>query len=469
MPHTPSPPRALFVERPRRLSLAWILPLLSLGLAIWFGLEARAGAGLAITVRASEGHGIDAGDAVRFRGIEVGVVEGVRLSRALDEVVLDVVLEPFAAGLAREGTGFWIARPHLALESVVGLETLFGARYLAVLAGPVGTAPQRSFRALEEAPAREDYDDAGLLLVLEAPARFGLAPGAPLLHRGVEVGNVTAVDLAADAARVEVQVYVAPEYVPLIRANTRFWEVGGAELSVGLTRGLHLDIENLRTLLVGGVAFATPEDPGAPVEAGHRFALESEEAQDSAEWRPALGVGRDLASDRERQRPALHSLRLTWKEGRVFKSEEERRGWGVVQGGELIAPVGLLVAHKSALEGTTIWWMDDRVHTLLGEPLRRRGPLAAMALPEDLRVAATQLPTRPLEDPEACIVIADPEAPPIALDASRLTLEDELWRVDERLAVAPEWNGAPVLARSDGALLGLLVVDEDEASVAPLP
>ena len=39
----------------------------------------------------------------------------------------------------------------------------------------------------------------------------------------------------------------------------------------------------------------------------------------------------------------------------------------------------------------------------------------------------------------------------------------------DAIAFDPSWNGACVLGRSDGALLGILLVDGDGARVAPLP
>lgn len=463
-------PRAL-VEEPRGRSWAWLLPLFALALAVWLVLQARTDAGLLVSVRAEDGHGIAAGDAVRHRGIDVGRVEAVRLSTGLDEVVLDLRLAPFATGLARRGTQFWIARPHVALESVAGLETLFGARYVALVAGPPGGAPQRGFQALEDPPLSERFEPSGLELVLEAPARFGLAPGAPLQHRGVDVGSVVAVGLADDGARVEVQVYVRPEYAGLVRENSVFWEVGGAELTVGLTQGLRLDVDSLRGLLVGGVVFATPDDPGARVEDGQRFPLEDEPEADAGDWRPALGVGRDLEGERAGPRPVTRALGMRWSQG-VFRSDREREGWGLVLDGFLVAPEALVVPPAKAREGSLEWSFAGQVQPLFGPPARRRGDLVAIALPAGAATeeAPPEVPLRrALGAPEPCLVVGDSGAPPIALDVSRLTAAGERWSVDPELSLPLGWTGAPVLARSDGALLGLLVVSDDEVEVAPLP
>ena len=46
---------------------------------------------------------------------------------------------------------------------------------------------------------------------------------------------------------------------------------------------------------------------------------------------------------------------------------------------------------------------------------------------------------------------------------------DAPWPLDPALPFDPAWHGAAVVAESDGALLGLLLVDEDGTRLARLP
>ena len=64
--------------------------------------------GLSVTIEFVEGHGLQPGDAVRLRGIDVGTVEHVVLNPALDRVQVTVQLMREASAIAREGTLFWI-------------------------------------------------------------------------------------------------------------------------------------------------------------------------------------------------------------------------------------------------------------------------------------------------------------------------------------------------------------------------
>ena len=77
---TPDPiPRAVLKPQ-RRISLAWIVPVVALVLAGWLGVRAWSGRGVMVTVLLDEGHGLKVGDEVRYRGTTVGAVRAVELA-----------------------------------------------------------------------------------------------------------------------------------------------------------------------------------------------------------------------------------------------------------------------------------------------------------------------------------------------------------------------------------------------------
>ena len=72
------------------------------------------------------------------------------------------------------------------------------------------------------------------------------------------------------------------------------------------------------------------------------------------------------------------------------------------------------------------------------------------------------------EGAEDCLLIADPSAQPLAIDASRLEEREGALQVDPSLPVDATWNGAAVVARRDGALVGVLLVDSAGGSIVPI-
>ena len=466
-PERSTPPRSV-VAPVRRSSWLWLVPSAAALLAGWFAWNAWGVRGTTITVRAEHGYGIRAGDALRYRGIAVGGVVEVHLSPALDEVVMRVRLNPGAESLARAGSRFWVVRPHVSLDGVQGLETLIGARNLAVLPGSPGGRPRDEFIAISQAPVNNSGEQGGLEIVLEAQRRSGLAAGAPLTYREIQVGVVLSVGLSSDATSVELRVLVRAPYVQLIREGTQFWEAGGLEVSLSMMEGVTVEMDSLRSLVVGGVALATPTEPGLAVRTGYRYALHRAPEDEWLEWRPALPLGNAwLSKGVALPRPVR--AQLSWKSGRLIETTKRGQGWVLPVTGGLLGPRDLLVAPEDASDGTISLEMEGQ-RIVPGLPVWEGGGLARIALGSDtLRGAPRHEPklARRPGEPEDCLVIGDSAAAPLALAAARLSPADGGWAVDPALPLGDDWHGASVVARSDGRLVGVLLVEDGAGRVAP--
>jgi paraquat-inducible protein B len=160
-----------------------------------------------VTIEFVEGHGLRPGDAVRLRGIDVGVVERVVLNPALDRVEVTAQLMQEAAAIAREGTLFWIERPQVGLSAVRGLDTVVGPKYIAAQPGPADGPRQQRFVGVESPREILDSGQHSLEVTLESDSRHSLQTGSPLIYRGVPIGRVTHVGLASDSASVETRLY----------------------------------------------------------------------------------------------------------------------------------------------------------------------------------------------------------------------------------------------------------------------
>jgi paraquat-inducible protein B len=262
-----------------------LIPAATLFFALWVGWQAWRNRGVEVTISFAQGHGILAGDAVKFRGIAVGDVRDVGLGPDAASVILRVSLRPEAAELAREGTRFWLVRPELGLQRVSGLDTIIGARYVALWPGD--GAPARHFVGLDDEPVVDVRSPGDLQIVIEAPRRGSLSPGSPLNFRQVQIGAVESIALSRDGTMVEIRVLVLSPFAHLVRDNSVFWDTGGIEVGFGL-KGLTAAVESPAALLRGGLSVATPNAPGPAVVEGSRFLLAERFDDDWLKWRPAL-------------------------------------------------------------------------------------------------------------------------------------------------------------------------------------
>ena len=485
---SPEVPSALIEDAPVRrglTSLLWLVPILALGLSIGFAVRALQQNGPTIVIRAQHGHGIGRGDAVRYLGSQVGEVRAVAVEEGSDgdAVRIELVMRRDAATLARAGTLFWIVRPQLSLDAITGLETIIGAQYVALHPGPDGGPAQEEFSALASPPfADELLASPGLEIVLEAPARYGVQAGAGVSYRGVRIGSVVSVGLASDASSVEMRIRIRRGYAQLVRERSVFWETGGVELGVSIASGFQLDLDSLRAALIGGISMATPLEGGAAATAGSRFALASDPKAEWLEWTPALPVGNDLLPPGSAL-PRLVRATLSWGEGRVLRRRAERSGWMLVTEDGLLGPANLLTAPAGGTRGEAIVAVAGASLSLAGLAseghVRDAGAglrwLSVASLVdgwEAIRPQGSNTSTighRVLLEAEDLILVRDGGRAPMAIAKSRLSMQGDGMVVEPGVPLTSSWHGAAVMARSDGALAGMLLVEEGVARIVPIP
>ncbi|WP_145191460.1 MULTISPECIES: PqiB family protein [unclassified Pseudomonas] len=249
--------------------------------------------GTLITLRVERADGLKAGTPIRFRGLDVGSVESVDLTKDLQAVLLRARITESAERIARAGSQFWVVKPALGLVRTENLDTLIGGQYIEVQPAIKDRGPQRDFIALAEAPEVKGAE-IGLPLTLSAPRRGSLKPGVPVTYREVQVGKVTGFELGQSADRVLIHILIEPRYAALVRSGSRFWNSSGFGFDWGLFKGAKVRTESVETLIDGGVAFATPEGEqmGNPARPQQTFPLFEEADEAWLQWAPKIQLGK---------------------------------------------------------------------------------------------------------------------------------------------------------------------------------
>lgn len=245
--------------------------------------------GDALSIRVERGDGLSPGTEIRFKGLQIGTIDGVELTADLQAVMLHGRLTTAAQQVLRPGSRFWVVKPEVSLAGAQNLDTLISGQYIEVLPSEQQQGRQTEFFALKSAP-KPVVDEPGLRLVLSAARLGSLKAGAPVTYREIQVGQVTGYELGATADRVLIQVLIEPRYAGLVRTGSRFWNSSGFGIDVGLFKGLTVRTESLDTLIAGGVAFATPETDSNTARAGQTFALFDEAQPEWLEWAPKIAL-----------------------------------------------------------------------------------------------------------------------------------------------------------------------------------
>jgi paraquat-inducible protein B len=266
-------PEPEFRKKKHRISIVWLVPLLALAVGGWLVYKAISEKGPTITIAFKSAAGLEAGKTkVKYKEVELGQVVSIDLDDTLSEVILKAELVKKAEKFLSGNTRFWVVRARVAAGGVSGLSTLFSGAYIGLDPGQPGP-PATHFKGLEIPPV-VTTDLPGRHFVMRAASLGSLNIGVPVYFRRIEVGQVVSYKLDEDGQAVTIEVFVHDPHHELVRKNTRFWNASGLDVDIGAD-GIRVDTESLVTLMIGGIAFDTPdnEDLGEPAEEHAVFEL----------------------------------------------------------------------------------------------------------------------------------------------------------------------------------------------------
>lgn len=290
-PEEPEPTDALPQARVRRdrwrFPVVWVVPIIAAIVAAYLVYGRIQEFGPTITIKFREANGVKASQTeVRYRGVPIGEATGIELSADHQYVVVRARLRRWAFSIAKADSLFWIVRPEVGIRSISGLSTVITGPFIQVYPG-TGEA-RTEFTGLETAPPT--LGRKGLKVTLAAARLGSVKPGSPVHYRGFEVGFVTDTDLSRDATAAQIHVFIEQRYAPLVRVGSRFWDVSGVDVNISLLRGVQISLESLRSLVAGGIAFATPSPSSPPVKDGAIFPLHEKPQKEWLEWTPKIPV-----------------------------------------------------------------------------------------------------------------------------------------------------------------------------------
>src|SRR6202161_2323232 len=117
--------------------------------------------------------------------------------------------------------------------------------------------PERNFQGLDDPPAIIP-DTPGRSFTLRSSDLGSLVGGSQISYRGVPVGEVEGFALDRQHHQIEIYAFIRSPYEGLIHPESRFWNSGGVDVSVGVT-GLRFRASSWQQLVSGGISFDTPD------------------------------------------------------------------------------------------------------------------------------------------------------------------------------------------------------------------
>ena len=276
-------PDASTVPRRRmRFSVVWIIPLLAAIVALGIAVQRIMTEGPTITIIFNKAEGVEEGKTfIKYKEVNIGLVKNVKLSKDFRKVVLTAKIDKSAANLLVDDAKFWVEQPRATLSGVSGIGTLLSGNYIGLEPGK-SKKERLEFNGLEIPPATT-IDQPGRRFVLQSASLGSIGNGSPLYYRQLSVGQVIGYDLAEGGGSVNIEVFVRAPYDKYVTDHTRFWQVGGIDVSLG-AGGFSVHTGSVLSLLIGGIAFETPPSAEEPTACRRESRL-------CTFWQPHRGTG----------------------------------------------------------------------------------------------------------------------------------------------------------------------------------
>ena len=283
--------------------LLWLVPLGAAALCVWFVYRDYVSTGPMISIYFRNADGVEEKNTqVRYRGAQVGQVKLVQLQKDNQSVRIEARLAGSAKNLARSGSQFWIVRPEVKVGTVSGLGTIVSGEYIAV---QPGNGPlTNSFTGAEKAPLPDQ--PGALQVVLVSPHLGSLQELSPVFYRGIQVGEVLYYQLNTEASNVTIHARIHKEFAPLVRTDSKFWNAGGLDIHAGLFRGIDVTAESPKTIISGGIEFATPVALQAPATNETVFELFEKAEEKWKTWTPAIKLELPIEATQSNAPPKLY-------------------------------------------------------------------------------------------------------------------------------------------------------------------
>jgi paraquat-inducible protein B len=241
---------------------------------LWLAWDTWSKQGPNIVVSFQDAEGLQAGQSqLKYKEITLGTVKSFDFTKDRRGVLVTIATTAQAEQFLTAGTQFWVVKPRLFAGTISGASTLLSGSYVGMLPGDPSAKPERNFVGREDPPVL-DSDVPGTTFFLQSAQLGSVSLGSPVFYRGLSVGEVLGWDIGKMAESVTIHAFVRAPYDSFVHDQTRFWNASGLSVKLG-GGGVDVQVESLRALLLGGVAFETASGAEhSPVSASeHVFPL----------------------------------------------------------------------------------------------------------------------------------------------------------------------------------------------------
>ncbi len=411
--------------------------------------------GYPIQVSFTHAHGLESGDPIRYRGLNIGSITNIHLDTVENRVHVSARLTNEYAHLARPDTRFWIVHPRMDWSGILGLDTVIGTRYMTLHPGKMNDTLASTFTgsetAITVAPANS------LSIVIHAETAAGLRTGSPVYYRTRPIGTIISVRLASDATHIEAELAIEQAYKNIIRENSLFTVAAGLKADAGWS-GLHVNVDSLSQLFLGGIDVRNQTPLGPVAKNKSHFTIAETTLQPQ---QPAIALG-----DKQAHTPPVYTSDLHWSlpNSLWFDSEDRAQAVVVPWNNGYLGPRSALIPPDGHIDTTL--HINQQLFTSVQEIWHDETITLIDGTFADDSIPSHNVPRRYVSQPEDVLLVLD-TGRVFPLSAGHVSIMDDGWHITSAIEENLLPLGTPVLGAQDGAMLGIVL--HAPLRIYPLP
>lgn len=231
---------------------------------------------------------LKSGAAIRYQGMQIGEVTQVVLDANLQNLSATAYLYGrYANAFMRTDSKYLLQKAQVSLKGIEHPEALLTGDFISAMPGHSDTPSTRFTVPLNN----DNYAAADALHIqLTRPSLGSVKSGTGIFFRGVQIGVITGFQLKTGGDGVLLNASIAARYRHLLNQSSKFYDLSGIKVDVGLFSGAQIETGSLETILAGGIGVVTEQSnqQSAPLDNRTVMPIFAKAETSWLQWQPKL-------------------------------------------------------------------------------------------------------------------------------------------------------------------------------------
>jgi paraquat-inducible protein B len=225
-----------------------------------------AGRGISIRIALPEHHDMKNNTApIMYRGIKIGHIKNIHFDSTKEKIIANAAIQPSFGHLLNHDSKFIIEEATVSMSGFSNLANVVTGNFLTLVPGK--GQPARNFTAIRQSVYRQPPPNT-FRVTLTAKQTHELAVGNKVKYRGVNLGEITQINLDQD--NVQIVMYIDKQYQYLMKDKNRFY-VTGTTTAAFTDAGIEIDFPPFRDIIIHSISFISKGKPTQKYQHYHLY------------------------------------------------------------------------------------------------------------------------------------------------------------------------------------------------------